>query len=94
MKGKLGDADVDKSSVRTALIAIGFDEESVDRSQVSGTVVKTRPGTPTPEPGSALGAEIAALATGGKNPDVDARIAQAKTPEELEAVMRDAGGSV
>ena len=93
VKGKLKEgAPVSQASVRAALIAVGFDEESVDQSsQVSGNTVKTPPGTPAPEPGSALNAEITRLVAGESNPDVSARIANAETPEELEEVMRDAG---
>ena len=92
VKTKLDDG-TGVTSVWDALVAIGFDEQSmVDRlsPEVYGDA-ETTPATPVPEPSSTLGAEIAALAAGQKNPDVNVRIDQAETPEELEEVMRDAG---
>lgn len=80
---KLGDAEVSPEGVAEALKAIGFETTaSTDsESQQSDDLSQV----------SELSGALQATQTGKDMDDVDAKLAKAETPAEIDAIMREAG---
>jgi len=89
VKGMLGDAEVTAEAVAGALASIGYkvdvDDATSDQEEV------TEPEVTDLAKVTALSAQVQSAAKGKDSRNVEARIAQTETPEEVTAIMKEAG---